>query len=1155
MKITRLRLSGFKSFVEPVELMIESGLSGVVGPNGCGKSNLLEAMRWVMGENSAKSMRSSGMEDVIFAGTNSRPSRNMAEVVLVIDNSDRSAPQPYNDADTIEVSRRIERDAGSAYRINGRDVRARDVQTFFADAATGAHSTALVRQGQIGELINAKPKNRRKILEEAAGISGLHSRRHEAELRLRAAETNLTRLDDVVQQIEGQLSNLKRQARQARRYRNLSGLIRKAEATNLQLRWSATEKHLVETKEKSQAAEQKVAETTQRAAEANRLQLAANDELPPLREAEAKAAAAYHRLTVERDGLDAEEARAQREAEELERRLQQTVADLQRENAMIRDAQQVLDRLTSEEQEIRERDTNEQSVLEELKERANAAAAKLSQQETELEGLTSQIAALTASRQSLTRSVQESESRLANLERQKSQAIAEQDAIRANGFDSEKIDRTATAVEEGKVAVEQARQAFDAAEQSRNEKQAAEKSALEPVQEADRALGKLKAEAKALSDMLGVTESDLWQPLIDTIQVEAGYEKALGAALGSDLDATDDTAAPVHWENLGPMDSMGGAPSLPMNAVPLSRFVMGPPALQRRLAQIGVVDAAMGANLQRQLKPGQRLVSKEGDFWRWDGFLAAADAPTHAATKLAQRNRLQEIEAQVADAERAAADLRDRYHTCRAAAEQAASLETEERKNWRERQNALSAAQEELLRAEKQASAQSSKMNSLEDAKARAESDMGTVREKLETARRELSALENEDALRLRISTAKETVANLRADTADARANLESAGREAAQRQQRLSQIQTERDEWGRRTEKARTQIETLSERKGDLKKELDEKRAFPETLQEKRTALLSAMTDAEAVRNQAADALSIGESALNRCNNTLKEAQQAQSEAREERARMEALLEGAHERQEEIAERVRETLDCQPDQIMEAGEITEKDLEVDVDAIEKRLERLKRERENLGGVNLRAEEESAELEEQLQGMLTEREDLEGAIAKLRQGISKLNTEGRERLLKAFDEVNKNFERLFTLLFNGGTASLELIESDDPLEAGLEINARPPGKKTQTMSLLSGGEQALTAISLIFAVFLCNPAPVCVMDEVDAPLDDTNVERFCNLLDEMRRLTDTRFIVITHHALSMSRMDRLYGVTMAERGVSQLVSLDLAAAEEVRAAG
>ncbi len=1135
--------------------MIESGLSGVVGPNGCGKSNILEAMRWVMGENSPKSMRGTGMEDVIFAGTSGRPARNMAEVVLVIDNSERKAPSAYNDADTIEVSRRIERDAGSAYRINGRDVRARDVQTFFADAATGAHSTALVRQGQIGELINAKPKNRRKILEEAAGISGLHSRRHEAELRLRAAETNLTRLDDVVQQIESQLANLKRQARQARRYRNLSGLIRKAEATNLQLRWSAAQDHLTETKEKATAAEQLVAETTQKASEANRLQLAANDELPPLREEEAKAAAAYHRLTVERDGLDAEEERARREAEELEARLEQTVSDLQRENAMIRDAQQVLDRLTAEENEITEKTTQEEETLRTLQQQADGASARLAEKEKELEAMTARIAALTASRHALTKSVDEAEARLTSLEQQKAGAVQEQDAIRAAGFDSEKIGRAADAVEQAKASVERARHAFDEAEHSRSERQAAEKSALEPLQEADRSLGKLKAEAKALSDMLGVTESDLWQPLIDTIRVEPGYEKALGAALGSDLDATDDTAAPVHWENLGPLYDPDGAHGLPGGATPLSRFVWGPAAFERRLSQIGVVEQSMGPSLQRQLKPGQRLVSKEGDFWRWDGFLAAADAPTHAATKLAQRNRLQDIQMQIVEAERHASSLRQTYHEARAAAEQAVALEASERKNWRERQSALSTAQEELLAAEKEAAAHSSKMTSLEEAKERAVAEITTTTQKRDTARQELSALEDEETLRQQISTAREAVSEHRAQAANTRAELESAGREAAQRQQRLSQIKTERDEWERRTEKARTQVETLTERRSELKRLLDEKRAFPETLQEKRSALLTAMTEAEGVRNRAADALSIGEAALTRCNNTLKEAQQAQSDAREERARMEALLEGAHERQEEIAERVRETLDCQPDQIMEAGEITEKDLNVDMESIEKRLERLKRERENLGGVNLRAEEESAELEEQLQGMLTEREDLEGAIAKLRQGISKLNSEGRERLLKAFDEVNANFEKLFTLLFSGGTAALELVESDDPLEAGLEINARPPGKKTQTMSLLSGGEQALTAIALIFAVFLCNPAPICVMDEVDAPLDDTNVDRFCNLLDEMRRLTDTRFIVITHHALSMSRMDRLFGVTMAERGVSQLVSLDLEAAEEVRAAG
>jgi chromosome segregation protein len=1152
-KITNLRLSGFKSFVDATEFMIEPGLNGVVGPNGCGKSNLLEAMRWVMGENSAKSMRSSGMDDVIFAGTSGRPSRNMAEVVLVLDNSDRTAPATYNDSDLIEVSRRIEREAGSVYRINGRDVRAKDVQLLFADASTGAHSPALVRQGQIGELISAKPKNRRAILEEAAGITGLHSRRHEAELRLRAAETNITRLDDVVQQIEAQLAGLKRQARQARRYRNLSGLIRKAEAIYLHMRWESATEAVEKTQTNLTETEGTVATQTQNAAEASRAQIAASETLPPLRQTEAEAAAALHRLTVERDGIDAEEARLKEEVAQLEARLDQTVSDLEKEATLAQDARETLARLSSESQHLEDRNENEADALHDLEAVVAERAAALKNAEQSLESLAANLAEIRANRENLTKTTEELRDRAQSLEQELANTVTALEMLAKESLKTEEVQARTRELEAREAAAQILRDDLGQAERNREDAIASEGQARDPLQEADKALSNLKAEAKASRDLLGANDAELWPPLIDALSVKPGYEKALGAALGDDLNAPNDSAAPIHWADLGVAPTSDF--SLPPGAQPLAEHVNAPPALARRLAQIGVVTADQAKAIWRSLKPGQRLVTQAGDLWRWDGFAAHADAPTNAAKRLAQKNRLAELEAQCQTMEQQTVSLRDAYHQRRLENEKAAEALTSVRLASRTSDEAVVEARSRLSDAERQAAQHTSKLGALAEAEQRIKTELDQTNQRQRDASNELARDLGEDSLVANIDQTRNRVAELRAANAEARTELEGSTREAERRLARIGEISQEIEAWRGRLDRAEAQIETLDARDKRTREELEAKKDFPEDLARKRASLLDAISQSEQNRNQAADALASAERELHLCDRAVKETQATVSEAREERARIDAQLEGAKERLQEVALRIREVLDCLPEQILEVGEAKESDLDVTLDAIENRIDRLKRERENMGGVNLRAEEEATELEEQLQGITTEREDLEAAIAKLRHGISKLNSEGRERLLDAFERVNANFEKLFTTLFSGGTASLQLVESDDPLEAGLEILARPPGKRLQVMSLLSGGEQALTAISLIFAVFLCNPAPICVLDEVDAPLDDANVERFCNLLDEMRRMTDTRFIVITHHALSMSKMDRLFGVTMAERGVSQLVSVDLEGAEATRAAG
>lgn len=1149
MKLSRLRLTGFKSFVEPTELIIEQGLTGVVGPNGCGKSNLLEALRWVMGESSYKSMRASGMDDVIFSGTSGRPARNMAEVVLSIDNAEHTAPSAYNEAAEIEVSRRIEREMGSAYRINGSDARARDVQTFFADASTGAHSPALVQQGQIGKLIGSKPTARRQILEEAAGISGLHSRRHEAELRLRQAETNLERLDDVTAQIETQLQSLKRQARQATRFRNVSRDIRRAEATALHLRHKAASE-IEHTHEIGlQEADRAVAAATEETARTSRLQFEAGEKLPDLRDTEARAAAAYHRLTVERDTIANEARQAEQAIERLDGQLRQIEADLGRERDGITDTTESLTTLTEEEAKLTEADNGSDEARETAQGEVTRLNEALAEKETGVEALSRELADLAARRQAMTRRINEARARFDKLTSSRNKLAAEREEIaRSSDVQAAMAGRRA-AVDRSREAVRAAEAAAQDAERARGDASTAEEQTRPPLSAAQQKLGKLEAEASALADLLRVADGDLWPPLIDSVSVRPGFEAALGAALGDDIEQPADEAAPVHWHTLPAIDQPR---ALPEGAEPLSTYVDGPAALQRRLSHVGLVDKAIGRRLQAQLAPGQRLVSKEGDMWRWDGYTAAAEAPTAAAQRLAQRNRLAELDAELETARIEAKRLSDVHEAAKLAVKDAQGRENAVRTEWKSAQGALTAAQDALAEAEKAASAQITRLAAVDDGLARTAEDLEEARLTLEAVNAEAQDLPDEGNKREAFEALRADVQTLRQEASHARAAFDGLAREAQARKQRLGAIGHERTRWQNRLETANAQITTLEERLAATKAERESLEQVPAQVEEKAKALMDKLSESEQTRKEAADALATAEGELSTADKANKEATDTLAAARETRARIDAMLEGARNQVAEAARLIHDAFECAPTQVLAAAEIKAEESLPPLEDVERKLERYKRERENMGAVNLRAEEESREAQEQLDTMQTERADLEQAIAKLRQGIGSLNKEGRQRLMEAFDTVNTNFTRLFTRLFGGGTAHLELVESDDPLEAGLEIFARPPGKRLTTLSLLSGGEQALTAMSLIFAVFLTNPSPICVLDEVDAPLDDANVERFCKLLNDMRGETDTRFLVITHHPFTMSHMDRLFGVTMAEPGVSQLVSVDLAGAEAIR---
>ena len=862
MKFKKIKVTGFKSFVDPTEIIIEEGLTGIVGPNGCGKSNVVESLRWCMGETSPKSMRGSGMEDVIFSGTSDRPARNNAEVTISLDNKARTAPSEFNEEEEIQIKRKIEKDRGSEYRINGKEVRARDVQRLFADLSTGAHSPSLISQGRVGALINAKPIDRRAVLEEAAGISGLHSRRHEAELKLKAAETNLQRLKDIMRQLTSQISNLKKQAQQAETYKTISSEINRLEGVVMYLKWYNLKESFEKSNENLQSSESQIQKYTLEVTQATTNQAKANEKIKPLREKEIEAAAKLNRINLERESLDHEEERIKEAKNNLERTIQQIIGDFEREQFQLKDAKKDLEILNAKKNHT----DNDQGIHE---------------------------------------------------------------------IDNEKIDS-------------------------------------------------LKEEKDQLEAQI-----------------------------------TD---------------------------------------LEKNIEQYNTIKNSKRDDWQRTIVSNENIMSKHSTLKEVEGY-----DDTSNWTKIFTEKfyaSLTEISQKVSEAEEISNKAKIAYEKASNDAKDAATLSLELREKLRQK-------------------------------------------------------------------------------------DIEQKYSDWTYEFQRLTKSIKSSNE----------HIEELTLRKKKSEEELKKISNRPEEIAQRRGQLIETKGFAETERQFAADRLAEADNELKKIEGSLRSAQNDLANIRESKGRTEATKELAESRLKELDEESQEKFYCKPQDIIQKLEITD-DLEamkLNMDRNEAKLDRLRQQRETMGAVNLRADLETKEIDDELENMSTEKNELDAAIKKMRESIEELNKEGRTRLLKAFDTVNNHFQDVFVKLFNGGKAHLELVDADDPLDAGLEMMVSPPGKKLQSMSLLSGGEQALTAMSLIFAIFLTNPSPICVLDEVDAPLDDANVERFCNLLDDISAKTQTKFMIITHHALTMSRMDRLFGVTMAERGVSQIVSVDLKRAEEIGA--
>ncbi len=1153
MKISRLRLLGFKSFVEPTELVIQQGLTGVVGPNGCGKSNLLEALRWVMGESSHKSMRAAAMDDVIFSGTNTRPERNSAEVTIFLDNAERKAPAEFNDYDVIEITRRIEREAGSAYRINGREARARDVKILFEDAATGARSPALVRQGQIGEIVNAKPEQRRRILEDAAGIAGLHSRRHEAELRLKATEANLARLTDVLGQLNSQVESLKRQARAARRYKEITTEIRRQEALVFHLSW-ADAQELVETEEAGlREALGALGEATQVELRALAEEARLAEGMGPLREEEAKRSAVLGRMRLEHETFEQEARRSMDRVRELGARSEQLGNDIAREDALIAEAREILGSLDTELAALAAAEAGADAAEAGARAKRATVEAEVRAAEAQLASLTAKVAERRAKLQSLEASRTERAERVAKLGHQLAALDAETREIAGRAPDAEKL---AQITDAGKRLAEEISR-FEvqaiAAESLTQDRAVAAATARERSTRSHLALTALRAERETLVKLLIGERAAEFPPILDRIRVAPGYETALGAALGDDLEAPATEDAPVHWRHV-PVARQDAV--LPAGTEALAAHVESPPELDRRLKQTGIVASrAEGARLQPQLKPGQRLVTRDGHLWRWDGFTAAAEGVTPAAQRLAERNRLSSIGLEEAEARTAAAANAHAEQETADALQHAQREEQRLRQLWREAQSMLAKSRESLTTIERAARETESKLATVAGARARAEDDLHVAKELEASAEAALSAFATGEDPEPALTLIQTQVETLRSALTDAQAAILGLERERRTRGERRLAIGVDRDRWTTRSAGAGQQIDTLKARLTEAQAELESLADMPARIEARRAKLLTALSAAERERQVAGDALAAADTALRAGVQALRTAQGSVTEARESRARTEARLEGARTRRQDVARHIREALGVAPEGCLAVAGLEPAEEMPPLNEVERKLAGLKGDRERLGGVNLQADDELVTLGAQVTGLDTERADVEQAIAKLRAAIGQLNREAHKRLTEAFEAVDAHFRKLFTTLFGGGEARLEMIEGEDPLEGGLEIIAKPPGKKPATLSLLSGGEQSLTALSLIFAVFLTNPSPICVLDEVDAPLDDANVDRFCRLLEAMTTDTATRFLVITHHPMTMARMNRLFGVTMAEKGISQLVSVDLETAQRFREAG
>ena len=1140
MKFQSIRISGFKSFLEPTEIQINDGLTGVVGPNGCGKSNIVEAIKWIMGENSARQMRGDGMDDVIFAGTNERPARNFAEVSIKLDNSEKKAPAIFNHHDEIEITRKIEREKGSVYRVNGKQVRARDIQLIFADSGTGARSSGIVSQGRIAQIIDANPEDRRIILEEAANIKGLHNRRHEAELKLKGASDNLDRLVDIEQTYKDQLIELEKQGRKAARYRSVGERIRKAEAILFLTLLNNAKKEFNDLNIRLKDANQNVYRGQIEASKQTKFQLDISNKIPTLKKNEAEKAAILQALNITKIRLEEEKSTAQNALDNVTSQIDLIKSDIAREFQIKEDAKKSLLNLLKEETNLKEDTQNFSSkiskasdLVKELKVKSNNADEKLSSITSEIYSIKSDKSDIEKRIKNLKEKIEISQSQLTNFN-------IDDDK---NNFklDVQKL------IELKKLILENNK----LHERNKGELEKLEKLESMFIEEKNIAMfefNKVNAELNSLSSLLG-HDSLNQNTLEKTIGNINNLEEAIGSVLGETLLApifSDDNTVEnsTYWRN----DFKAVlTTALPEHVTPIVSKITKSSILDKALTGVGIVaNKAIAFKLQKELTFGQALTTPEGGLWRWDGFVQPQGVQNSYSERLQQIARLRFLQKELSFLKKKQSlteqKLDNSINNTKVCRDHISNLQIK-------LSNLISQSNELELRNTK-----------LESKLLSSEILIKELKNTEQGSKKELSDLEKEfnNSINLPYLLAEELKVRNNADLSrneltDAMATEQQIKSEESFQSRNLIQIGNQKENWQVREEEAKTRLALLEKRLTLSQDEKNRLSVLPDNFEKTEKELNIKVQDAIQNRNIAADELIQTETNLNQADKLVREAERTVASLREEMIKIEALLNLSKTKIQNIDDRVFEKLRIKSDELNKMANTREEDdFSRSLEMLEKNLQRLLNERETLGAVNLRAEDEMNEMQNKIETMSNERIDLEQAIAKLRSGIFELNKEGRQRLKESFEEVNQNFKQLFQKLFGGGDAELKLIGNEDPLQAGLEVLASPPGKKMQLLSLLSGGEQALTAISLIFSVFLCNPAPICILDEVDAPLDDSNVGKFCDLLNNIVEETNTYFMVITHHRLTMAKMDRLFGVTMEQKGISKLVSVDLEQASKIR---
>ena len=1127
----RLRIAGFKSFADPVSIDILPGLTGIVGPNGCGKSNVVEALRWAMGESSARSLRGDEMDDVIFGGSGNRPSRNIAEVTLSLDDTRGLAPPPFHDAPDLQVARKIERGVGSTFRINGREARARDVQTLFADIATGARASAMVSQGRVASIVGASPAERRVLLEEAAGITGLHARRHETELKLRAAELNLSRAEDLRSQLESQLDGLRKQAKQAARFRALADAVRAAEAELLAIQRAVAEH--VRNVARAQVAEAKAAIATSTAAATAAVTRATTAAaIPPaLRDAEGETRAVVERARAARAAIGAEVARAAEAARDAGRRHTQARQDLAHARTRADEDAKAAERIAADAARLAADGHGHPERMTQAEARAQAAAAALATCEAAAMRATEAAAEALAQHRAAS---EQNKAALARAQRA-DEALARSDADRTRAelsvVPTSRRTEVLAARDAAATALRTARSALLEAERALADATATLRTTRTEANSADAARARAAASVNGLTDAL-TADAYGSSRVVDLLIVPPGLEAAVGAALGDDLDSSLDPAASRHWVEL---------PALGDGADTLAAAIEAPAALLRALRAVRLADGADVATLA----VGESVVSRAGDVWRWDGHVTRAGAPTRAAVRLQQRNRLATLRAELAVTEAAAATAVWQRETVEATERAAVVAERQARDTARAAETAAERTRSAEATLAQHAVAADARLAAVAAQSGPAREEAAAACAALAETDAMVAELPDPAAAQSATTAARQHVETARREDGAARGSRDTLVREAAGRLHRAKTLAREREDLASRTRDTAGQLADLEARVVEAGVAVQRAAAAPETLASREAEALEALQVADDAQRRAADARHVAETEATAADRAARAAEAAASAARERAGRAEGEAAQAEHAWGTVAERIVERLGTAaalPNPPADGGPDAE-------ERARRKLDRLAREREAIGPVNQRAELEAQATEAQVETIRREGGDLAHAIAKMRGSIGDMNRRGRVRLDTVFADIDRHFQALFGRMFGGGRAHLALVGSDDPLTAGLEIYAQPPGKKLATLSLLSGGEQALTALSLIFAIFRCNPAPVCVLDEVDAPLDDANVERLCGLLTDLAHATATRFLVITHHPHTMARMDRLFGVTMQERGVSRLLSVDLARAD------